>query len=67
MPDGQSVHLEGISNSPTMNEFIILLIELQGLNGQTVQIYGEVHVVDILRCGILIGNNILQPWEIEIH
>ena len=58
MPDSQSVHLEGISNGPTTNEFVILLIELQGLKGQTIQIYGEVHVVDTLRCEILVGNNI---------
>ena len=66
MPDGQSVHLEGIGNGPTTNEFVILPIKLQGLKGQPVQIYGEVHMVDTLRCGILIGNNILQLWKMEI-
>ena len=67
MPDGQSVHLEGIGNGPITNEFVILPIELHGLNDQTVQLHGEVHVIDTLRCGILIGNNILRPSRMEIR
>ena len=66
MPDGQSICLEGISNRPITNEFVILPIELRGLNDQTVQLHGEVHIVDTLHCGILIGNNILRPSRMEI-
>ena len=67
MPDGQSVHLEGIGNRLTTNEFIILPITLHGLNDQKVRLHGEVHVVDTLCCGILIGNNILRPSKMEIR
>ena len=67
MSDGQSVRLEGIGNGPTTNEFVMLPITLHGLNDQKVQLHGEVHVVDTLRCGILIGNNILKPSKMEIH
>jgi len=66
MSDGQSVHLEGIGNGSTTNEFVMLPITLHGLNDQKVQLHGEVHVVDTLRCGILIGNNILKPSKMEI-
>ena len=67
MSDGQSVRLEGIGNGPTTNEFVMLPITLHGLNDQKVQLHGEVHVVDTLRCGILIGNNILKPSKMEIR
>ena len=66
MSDGQSVRLEGIDNGPTTNEFVMLPITLRGLNDQNVQLHGEVHVVDTLRCGILIENNILKPSKMEI-
>ena len=66
MPDGQSVHLEGIGNGPTTNEFVILPITLHGLNDQKVRLHGEVHVVDTLHCGVLIGNNILRPSKMKI-
>ena len=67
MSDGQSVRLEGIGNGPTTNEFVMLPITLHSLNDQKVQLHGEVHVVDTLRCGILIGNNILKPSKMEIR
>src|SRR3954451_4648261 len=67
MPDGQSVCLEGISNRLIMNEFIILPIELHGLNDQTVQLHSKVHIVDTLHYSILIGNNILRPSRMEIR
>src|SRR5437667_6944614 len=66
MPDGQSVRLEGIGNRPTTNEFVMLPITLHGLNDQKVRLHGKVHVVDTLRCGVLIGNNILKPSKMEI-
>src|SRR5437667_1728779 len=67
MPDGQSVCLKGIGNGPTTNEFIMLPIILHGLNDQKVQLHSEVHVVDTLRYGVLIGNNILKPSKMEIR
>src|SRR5438477_12912525 len=66
MSDGQSVRLERIGNGLTTNEFVMLPITLHSLNDQKVQLHGEVHVVDTLRCGILIGNNILKPSKMEI-
>ena len=67
IPDGQSVRLKGIGNGPTTNEFIMLPIILYGLNDQKVRLHGEVHVVDTLCCGVLIGNNILRLSKMEIY
>ena len=67
MPDGQSIYLKGIGNELIINEFVILPIKLHGLNNQTVQLHDKVHIINTLYCSILIENNILKLYRMEIH
>ena len=64
---GQSVKLIGIGDKgPVMNHFVNLPITMKTLDGRTVWIVRETHVVDQLSCNMLIGNNILRTNYIDI-
>ena len=67
MTKGQSVKLAGIGDKgPVMNCFVNLPITMKTLDGGTVRIFGETHVVDHLSCNMLIGNNILRTNYMDI-
>ena len=67
MAEGQLVKLTGIGDKGlVMNCFVNLPITIKTLDGGTVQIVSETHVVDQLSCNMLIGNNILRTNHMDI-
>src|SRR5437667_9090197 len=67
MTKGQSVKLAGIGDKgPVTNRFVNLPITIKTLDGGTVRIFSETHVVDYLSCNMLIGNNILRTNYMDI-
>src|SRR5437773_12279724 len=67
MTKGQSVKLAGIGDKgPVTNCFVNLPITMKTLDGGTVRIFGETHVVDHLSCNMLISNNILRTNYMDI-
>ena len=67
MAKSQSVKLTGIGDKELVtNHFVNLPIIMKTLDGGTVRIVSETHVVDQLSCNMLIGNNILRTNCMDI-
>lgn len=67
MKDGRRVNLTEVEDGKFgTNEYKLLPLYMQTLEGKVTVVVGEFHVVNHLSCGILISNNVICPNRIEL-
>lgn len=63
---GKGVKIKGVGNGQdSTSEYVVIPIFLRTIKGGWVWIVGEVHVVNSLACGMLLGNNLIRANRLE--